>query len=508
MIPGPVYAGGSKYFNESTGKYEFANEQEYQDFISDPSKKFNSLPEGSYVIGSQEPTTTGTTGQQQQIISGQPQSAQEVNIMDYQGVQASSPVLQPQTQLAPQTQQIEIAPEELQQQVQLGTAPTATYTAPTTAQVAQPVVQPAVTAQVTEADLVEQPELTETSAVESIQQVTQEADAFQAAQLELGDVDPRTTVQGQLALLQDQFAEGETPIWAQGALRQANSLMAQRGLGSSSVAAEAITNALMQSAIPIAQQDASFYQTVTMQNLSNEQQTEMTKFNARLTSIFNDQAAENTARNINAASSNELAQFYANLSQNVVTTNASAYNAMEQFNSTAQNQMNQFAAELGLTADQINMDAVNEMAQFNAEQLSNVSQFNASMKNNREQFQVQNQVAIDSSNVTWRRDVNTANTSATNAALQMDVQNLLGLQQNALNNIWDHYDTILNFAFKEEQSSLDRAAQLAIATMSAEVQQQIAEDKESTGLISSIFGAGATLLSSESGSVIGDFFGL
>jgi hypothetical protein len=444
----------------------------------------------------------------QQIISGQPQSLEEVNIVDYQGVQAASPVLQPQTQLAPQVQELEIQPDELQQQVQMQPAPQATYTAPTAAQVAQPVVQPTATAGVTEATVVEEPELTTTSAVQSIQQVQEEADAFQAAQLELGDVDPRSTVQGQLALLQEQFAEGETPVWAQGAMRQVSALMAQRGLGASSMAAEAITNALMQSTIPIAQQDASFYQTVTMQNLSNEQQAEMTKFNARLTSIFNDQSSENTARNINAASANELAQFYANLSQNVVMTNASAYNAMEQFNATAQNQANQFAAELGLTADQINIDAVNELATFNAEQLSNISQFNASMKNNREQFQIQNQVAIDASNVTWRRDVNTANTSTTNAAIQADVQNLLGLQQNALNNIWDHYDTVLNFAFKEEQSALDRATQVAIATLSAEIQKQIAEDKESTGLISSIFGAGATLLSSESGSVVGDLLGL
>jgi hypothetical protein len=91
----------------------------------------------------------------------------------------------------------------------------------------------------------------------------------------------------------------------------------------------------------------------------------------------------------------------------------------------------------------------------------------------------------------------------------MDVQNLLGLQQTSLNNIWDHYDTLLNFAFKEEQSSLDRASQLAIATLSAEIQQQIADDQESTGLISGIFNAGATLLSSESGanSTIGQFLG-
>jgi len=462
------------------------------------------MAEETPVTAQTQDTVTGST---QQIISGQPQSLEEINVVDYQGVQAMSPVLQPQTQIAPQVQQIAVQPEELQTVPTLGTAPEIAYTAPTAAQVATPVVAPVTTASVTETELVEAPEVTKTTALESMQKVSEETDALQAAQLELADVDPLATVQGQLASLQEQFADGETPIWAQGAMRQVSALMAQRGLGSSSVAAEAITNALMQSAIPIAQQDASFYQTVTMQNLSNEQQTEMTKFNARLSSIFNDQAAENTARNINAATENEVAQFYANLSQNVVTTNAAAYNAMEQFNATASNQAEQFIAELGLTADQINVDATNDMAEFNAEQLSNVNQFNASMKNNREQFQVQNQLAIDASNVQWRRDVNTANTSATNAALQADVQNLLGLQTNALNNIWDHYDTLLNFAFKEEQSSLDRASQLAIATISAEVQQQIADQKENTGLISDIFGAGATLLSSESGSVVGSLFG-
>lgn len=446
------------------------------------------------------PAYTPPTGDGQQLITGQPQSAQEVNVVDYQGVQAISPVIQPQAQLAPQTQQIVTQPEEMQVAPVMQPAPEAVYTAPTAAQVATPVVAPVSTTTVQETEVVEQPEVTKTTAIESFERVSEESDALQAAQLELSEVDPRATVQGQLALLQEQFAEGETPIWAQGAMRQVNALMAQRGMGASSVAAEAITNALMQTTLPIAQQDSAFYQNVTMQNLANEQQVEMTKFNARLSSIFNDQAAENTARNINAASQNELSQFYANLSQNVALTNTASYNAMEQFNATARNQADQFAAELGLKADQINIDAINDISRFNAEQMTNVSQFNASMKNNREQFQIQNQVAIDSSNVQWRRDVNTANTAALNAAIQMDVQNLLGLQQSALNNIWDHYDTVLNFAFKQEESALDRATQIAISTISAEVQKTIADSKENTGLISDLFKAGSTLLASESGS--------
>lgn len=437
---------------------------------------------------------------QQQIISTQPQDTSEVNVMDYYGVQANQPTLQPSTQLAPQLQQIEVQPDELQDYTGLTGDITTDAGQATAVGITGPEVEPVNLAEMQETSVVDRPEVTYTSAEKSIEDVSKAADALQAAQLELGDVDPRATVQGQLALLQKQFEDGQTPIWAQGAMRQVSALMAQRGLGSSSVAAEAITNALMQSTLPIAQQDSSFYQTVTMQNLANEQQTELQKFNARLTSIFNDQAAENTARNINAATENEVARFFTELSQNVALTNTAAYNAMEQFNATASNQADQFAAELGLRVEEVNADIINEMSQFNAEQLSTMNQFNSTMKNNREQFQVQNQLAIDASNVQWRRDVNTANTSAVNAAIQMDVQNLLGVQQTALNNIWDHYDTLLNFTFKAEESAIDRATQLAIATLQAEAEAASAAAKAEGGLISGLFTAGATILSSQAGS--------
>ena len=51
------------------------------------------------------------------------------------------------------------------------------------------------------------------------------------------------------------FDDG-TPAWAAGALRKANAAMSARGLGNSSMAAAAIIQATLESAIPIAQQDA------------------------------------------------------------------------------------------------------------------------------------------------------------------------------------------------------------------------------------------------------------
>jgi hypothetical protein len=437
------------------------------------------------------------------IVPGVPQVG-EVNVMDYMGLQAAQPTLPVGTQLEPDLAQIEATDETLQaltpeQQLATDGQYVATPQEITASTVTSPTPQDAVTATASTTDLVDQPEAVKMTAERSLEQINEEADALQAARQDLSEIDPKATVQGQLALLQEQFADGEVPVWAQGAFRQVNSLMAQRGIGGSTIAAEAITNALMQSTLPIAQQDASFYQNVTLQNLSNEQQAEMAKFNARTTAIFNDQAAENAARSLNTQSANELTRFFAELSQNVALANTAQTNAMEQFNATAQNQMTQFFEELGLTAETFNADAINEMSQFDAEQANIISQFNASMKDQRERFNVQNQLAIDASNVNWRREVNTANTAATNAALQFDAQNLLAVQQTALNNIWQHYDSLLDFAFRAEEGAMDRASNLAIASMSAEMQRQIAEAEADTGLISSIFEGGTRLLASESG---------
>jgi hypothetical protein len=49
---------------------------------------------------------------------------------------------------------------------------------------------------------------------------------------------------------------GKTPAWAAGAMRAATAQMAARGLGASSMAGQAIVQAAMESALPIAMADA------------------------------------------------------------------------------------------------------------------------------------------------------------------------------------------------------------------------------------------------------------
>ena len=85
----------------------------------------------------------------------------------------------------------------------------------------------------------------------------------------------QATVQGQLEGLMQQFEGGETPAWAAGAMRNAQGMLAKRGLGASSLAGQAIVQAAMESALPIAQADASTIAQFESQNLSNRQQRNM-----------------------------------------------------------------------------------------------------------------------------------------------------------------------------------------------------------------------------------------
>ena len=117
-----------------------------------------------------------------------------------------------------------------------------------------------------------------------------------------GDVDSLATVEGQLGKLMKQFDDG-TPAWAAGAIRAANAAMSSRGLGASSMAGAAILQAAMESALPIASQDAKTYADMGMQNLDNRQQVAIANAAAQqglqLQNLDNEQKA-NLQKSINA----------------------------------------------------------------------------------------------------------------------------------------------------------------------------------------------------------------
>ena len=252
--------------------------------------------------------------------------------------------------------------------------------------------------------------------------------------------------------------------------------MANRGLSASSMAAEALAEGIMQSAIPIAAQDAATYKQMIFQNLSNNQQaavtnaqaylkmdlsnlsnrqqTNLQNINSRQSFILSDQAAANAAFQFNATSQNQVNQFYGKLATTVADQNANRLDAMNKFAEAEKSKINALNAQ--------NTIAVNEA---NAKREQVVRQFNATLENQRQQFNVTNQREIDQSNVVWRRAVNTANTAATNAANQTNAQNLLNLSNWALSSLWQQWRDEASWVNTSSENMENRNHNLAMAAL-------------------------------------------
>jgi hypothetical protein len=82
-------------------------------------------------------------------------------------------------------------------------------------------------------------------------------------------------VSSQMESLLGGMEEGTVPLWARPAVDAINAQMARRGMSASTVARDALFNAIIQSALPMAQSNAQALQQRASQNLNNEQQANL-----------------------------------------------------------------------------------------------------------------------------------------------------------------------------------------------------------------------------------------
>jgi hypothetical protein len=226
-------------------------------------------------------------------------------------------------------------------------------------------------------------------------------------------------VQGQLASLTQNFDAANPPAWAAGALRNANAQMAARGLGASSLAGQAIVQATLEAALPIAQADAKTQASFESQNLSNRQQRAMLAAEQRAKFIGQefDQAfqarVQNASRIADVANQNFTAEQQValensriantmnlnNLSnrQALVIAEASALANMDLSNLSNRQQASVQNAQNFLSMDMANLSNRQQTDLFAAQQrvqsmftdaaaLNAASQFNASSQNQTDQF--------------------------------------------------------------------------------------------------------------------------
>ena len=133
----------------------------------------------------------------------------------------------------------------------------------------------------------------------------------------------KATVQGQLSDLMSDFDRvDQTPPWAAGAMRTALAALNARGLSGSSLAGQAIVQAAMESALPIARADATTQASFEMKNLSNRQEAVMRAAEQRATFLGQEFNQEFQSRVTNAARVSEIANLNFNAEQQVALENA------------------------------------------------------------------------------------------------------------------------------------------------------------------------------------------
>lgn len=229
--------------------------------------------------------------------------------------------------------------------------------------------------------------------------------------------------------------EGNVPLWARPAVTKVEQMLAARGLGASSIGRDSLFNAIIQAAMPIAQQDASF-----------EQEAYKTTYTAKVQAIMSDVNMEFAAKQFNATSKNQMTQFKAQLQTQVDLQNAARKDSMAQFN-----------AQMQMSGEQ-----------FNASQVNSMTQVTAQLQAQREQFNAQMSSQIEQSNVNWRRQVNQINTAGINAVNQANVQNAFNLSNQALTFLWQEMRDEAHWEFQAGEAEKDRKAQLEASILANE----------------------------------------
>ena len=392
----------------------------------------------------------------------------------------STPSLPQGTTITPQAQNVQTnellstpgVTGTLTAQAGAGTAPTATAaTAPTTTAVGAltPQTAAAYTGQVVGTAP------TMTAATGTLTQ------PMTAAQQAIASLDPKATVRGQLENIttdiEASLASGSNlPAFARGAAEAAKATMQARGLGASTMLAEALAEGILKSSIPIAAADAQTYKEVIFQNLSNNQQAavinaqsylqmdmanlsntqqaNLQNLHANQQTLLSDNAARNAALQFNATSQNQVNQFYDSINTNLQTQNAQRADAMAQYTNA---EANKVAA--------LNAKNATALADANAQRETAINQFNKTLEDARSRFNVENQRVIDQSNAVWRRSINTANTTAVNAANETNAMNLLNLSNFAMSGLWQQWRDEASWVQTSSQNVDNRDHNMAIAAL-------------------------------------------
>ena len=202
----------------------------------------------------------------------------------------------------------------------------------------------------------------------------------------------QATVQGQLETLMAQFEGGETPAWAAGSMRNAMATLSARGLGASSLAGQAVIQAAMEAALPIAQMDAQTQSQFEQQNLSNRQQRAILAAQQRAQFLGQEFDQAFQARVANAAKVSDVANMNFTAEQQVALENSRIANTMNLTNLSNSQAMVMAEAAALANMDMANLNNRQQAAVQNAQNFLQADLTNLSNQQQTELFKAQQRV--------------------------------------------------------------------------------------------------------------------
>jgi hypothetical protein len=252
----------------------------------------------------------------------------------------------------------------------------------------------------------------------------------------------KATVQGQLEGLMQDFEGGDTPAWAAGAMRAATSAMAARGLGASSLAGQAVVQAAMESALPIAQADAATRAAFEAQNLSNRQERAMLSAQQRAAFIGMEFDQAFQSRVMNASKVSDIANMNFSAEQQVALENsriantvnlqnlnnqqalvmaeAAALSQMDMANLSNRQQAAVMNAQNFMAMDMKNMDLAQQTSMFKAQAIQQALFTDQAATNAAKQFNATSQMQVDQFFANLQTQTQQFNASQTNAQNQFN----------------------------------------------------------------------------------------
>ena len=297
-------------------------------------------------------------------------------------------------------------------------------------------------------------------------------------------VDSKTSVLWQMKTIAAEFkGEDGSPIippWAQSLARDVSRTIAFSGI-TGTAATAAMSNAIMESMLGVAEKESLFFQTLTTKNLDNKQEAIINKANVmskfEVANLDARQAA--AVQNAKAFLEMDLANLTNEQQAEVVNTQAmvdalfsdqSAINAARLFGAEQSNDMQKYYDNMNSQISMQNAEQLNLTKRFNVGEKNDGAEFNAKLEQSREEFYADMQYNLDLANAKWRQSVATTNTEMEFDAATLDVKNTLDISTEAMTRLWDRVDSMLDYVFKGWNAEADRDATILASEIRAQSQ--------------------------------------